>query len=261
MRMTRILICCAVLLCSCCLRAVTADAATEDTVTLRLDPAEIDVGVFYHGADIQVSAEVDECDGAVLVLEKGAEELTFNRKGRKAGIWLNVAQVTISGAPRVYLMASSGELSDICPETVQRQLGLGIASLRDRMKITSEKPLTGSEVEEYLKLKRETGTYDTEISINVAHASGNREQLSASLPIAATVPPGEYEVALYTFRDGQLTQRKTGNLVIRRVGLANLLASMAQDRAAAYGIMAILIAMLVGILMGVVFRSRPGSGH
>jgi len=39
------------------------------------------------------------------------------------------------------------------------------------------------------------------------------------------------------------------------------LTTMAFDHAAVYGIFAVLIAMLVGIVMGVVFHSRPGAGH
>ena len=132
-------------------------------------------------------------------MEAGTEEVTFNRKGRKAGIWLNLARVTISGVPRVYLMGSSKNLDAICSKETQQELGLGIASLRDRMVIESEKPLVEREAEEFLKLKKETGTYGTQIPVSLTPEADDREELSARLSIPATVPPGNYNIALYCF--------------------------------------------------------------
>lgn len=253
--------CCVLLFCLVAGAAYAARPASVDPIELQLSRDQIEVGVFYHGADVQVTADIPACDGAVLVLETGAEELTFNRKGKEAGIWLNVAQVVISGVPKVYLLASSKSLNEICSEDTQRQLGLGIASLRDRMKITSAKPLIGSEVEEFLKLKRETETYKTDLPATLTPTGTGSDRFSAHLIVPATVPPGTYRVMLYCFRDGQLSDKGMSELTIKRVGLTDLLASLAHERAATYGVLAIVIAMVVGIAMGIIFHSLPGSGH
>jgi len=245
----------------CLLSIGYTQVTPAEAATLQLEPAEIDVGLFYHGADVKVSAEVAPCDGAVVVMEAGAEELTFNRKGREAGIWLNVAQITISNVPRVYLMGSSKSLDQICSQATQRELGLGIASLRDRVKIDSEKPLVGSELDEFLDLKKKAGVYSQDVPVSLTPVAGDREALSATLSIPATVPPGEYNVVLLSFVNGQPVRKWTTSLVIRRVGLANLLTTLAYDRAAVYGVLAIAIAIVVGIVMGMIFHSRPGSGH
>lgn len=243
------------------LLGLSATAFGVKPIQLQLSPDDIEVGVFFRSADVMVSAEVEKCDGAALVLEEGNEAVTFNRKGRKAGIWLNVAQVTIAGVPKVYLLASSKEIDDLCSPELQKQLGLGIQSLRSRMKITCNEPLIGSEADEFLKLKHQGGTYHTSIPITLTPTGGAREHLSAVIPIPATVPPGTYHALLYCFTNGEVTQQATADLTISRVGLANLLASLAHEKAATYGVLAILIAMVVGIVMGVVFHSRPGSGH
>jgi uncharacterized protein (TIGR02186 family) len=236
------------------------ESETESTVTLNLAPTEIDVGIFYRGTRVRAEATVSECDGAVLVLEAEPEDVTLNRKGREAGIWLNVAQVTISNAPRVYILASSGELDDICSQAVQRDLGLGIRSLRDRMRVNCEKHLVGTEVDEFLKLKTRGGTYNTDIKIKLTPADKG-QKLAALLPVPATIPPGIYRVSLYCFKDGELTLRGSSDLTIRRVGVAEMMASLAHKHAAEYGVLAVIVAMVVGIVMGVVFHSLPGSGH
>jgi uncharacterized protein (TIGR02186 family) len=235
--------------------------ALESTVPLTLDPPEVEVGVFYRGTDLQIRADIPDCNGAALLLDADGDDVTLNRKGREAGIWLNVAQITVSGAPRVYLLASSKQLDDLCPEEVQRELGLGVGSLRDRIKVTSEKPLVGSEIEEFLKLKKLNGTYRTDDRIILTPEGEGRQSLYIRLPIPATVAPGVYRVALYCFRDGGLVCRGASEISIRRVGLADVMTKLAQKHGAEYGLLAIVIAMSVGIVMGIVFHSLPGSGH
>ena len=164
---------CALLICLALAVDGVEAAANIDPVIPRLSPEQIEVGLFYHGADVQVTADIPACDGAVLVLKAEEEEITLNRKGRVAGIWLNVAQVTISGIPRVYVLAGSKQLDDLCPEDVQLQLGLGFRSLRQRMKVASEKSLIGTEAEEFLK-----GSM-TDISLEQAPTGPGRRTLDA----------------------------------------------------------------------------------
>jgi uncharacterized protein (TIGR02186 family) len=236
-------------------------SADDSIVTLSLVPDQIKVGTFYRGARIHVSANVPICDGAVIVLEAGNEKVTLNRKGRVAGIWLNVAQVEVSNVPNVYILAASDKLENICSPFVHKQLGLGFDYLRGQMKFTCEKPLSGTEFKEFLKLKTSGGTYNLDININLEDDGPGRQEVSAVLPVPATVPPGTYNVLLYCFVDGKPVHRGTAELSIERVGLAHLMADMAYNKSALYGVMAIVVAMLVGIGMGVVFNSRPGSGH
>lgn len=252
---------CSVLLCLGVAGLHAEVPAFDSTIALQLAPPEIEVGVFYRGTDLQVEGDVPDCDGAVLVLEADSDEVTLNRKGREAGIWLNVAQVTVSGAPKVYLLASSKRLDDLCSEGIQRELGLGIKSLRDRLTVTCTKPLVGTETEEFLKLKKQSGTYNTDIDLILTSMNGGHQKLSALLPIPATVAPGCYYVALYCFRNGELVSRGMSELNIRRVGLVHIIATLAQQHAAEYGVLAIFVAMSVGILVGIIFHSLPGSGH
>jgi uncharacterized protein (TIGR02186 family) len=232
--------------------AAAEPAVDESLVTLTLSPEQIHVGTFYRGAEVDVSAPVAECDGAVIILAS---------EGRVAGIWLNVAQVTVSNVPEVYLLGASDKLEDICSPEARRRLGLGMDYLREQMKFTCDKPLTGTEFDEFLRLKSKGGTYNMNIKAELTPAGSGMQKLSAVLPIPATVPPGEYQVLLYCFRDGEPVERGMATLTIEQVGFARLMSDLAHKRAALYGVLAILIAMLVGIGMGIVFNSMRGAGH
>jgi uncharacterized protein (TIGR02186 family) len=244
------------------MNAFGADGASVDTLVRPiLAPDTIDVGTFYDGAEVKVSADVPECDGAVLVLEAERDVIKLNRKGRVAGIWLNVAQVTVQNVPKVYILAASNELENILSPDERRKARFGSEYLRDQIRFVSDKPLTGKEFDEFLKLKTDDGTYKMDVGIDLTRTQPGRIRLSATLPVAATVPPGSYRVLLYGFKHGDQICRGEAVLTVKRVGLARLLANLAHEHAAAYGLIAVVVAMAVGIIMGVIFDSLPGSGH
>jgi uncharacterized protein (TIGR02186 family) len=252
-----------VLVCLLCAAAsLGAETASGDSLfAVTLTPDTIEVGMFYSGTEVSVSAEIPDCGAAVLVLEAGSEEIRLNRKGRVAGIWLNVAQVTARNVPKVYILASSGRLEDICSPEMQRELRLGPDYLRREIEFSCEKPLTGSEFDEFLKLKTGNGTYDMDVGIDLKPAESGMMKLSADLMIAPTIPPGTYNVMVYCFSGGNPVYRGSSELTVERIGLARLMVKLAHDHPAIYGILAVAVAMLVGIVMGVVFDSLPGSGH
>jgi len=235
--------------------------ADENQDSLKIVPDQIRIGTFYHGTEIQVSANVAACDGAVIILEGSEEKVELNRKGREAFIWMNVAQITISGLPQAYIMAASDKLDNICSKETQEKLSLGLESLRPQMEVHSDQSLTGEEFDQFLKLKNHNGTYDTNNKINLKSVSSGRQEISSILPIPSQMSPGTYKIHLYCFRQGNLVQGEIGSLKIERVGLPELMINLANKHAAVYGLLAIVIAMAVGIIMGFIFSSLPGREH
>lgn len=236
-------------------------AFSDTSLILKLSPDKIDMGIFYNGTEVKATADIPICDGAVLVLEAGQEEMNMNRKGRVGGLWLNVAHIKVQNAPKVYILAKSGNLDNICPPEARRELRIGPEYLRRHIRFICDEPLKGSEFDELLNLKTETGTYKLDIDINLDSVGQDAMRLSAVLPVAPTMPPGVYDVVLYCFKDGVPIQGGTARLTIERTGLARLLANLADNRPALYGLLAIAVAVSIGIIMGVIFSSVRGSGH
>ncbi len=232
----------------------------ENPIKLSVVPDHIRVGTTYHGTEVLFEANIPRCNGVVVKLEGRDNEVTLNRKGRVAVLWLNVAQVIVKNAPQAYILAASDKLANICSREMQQRLGLGLESLRKRITFESEKPLIGSEFEEFLRLNEHSGLYNTNIQIELKPAAGDREELSVTLPIPSVMPPGEYVIQLYCFEHGSLMQKTEAQLSIEKVGLPLLISTLAQEHAALYGIAAIIIAMMAGITMGVVFSLRAGRG-
>lgn len=232
-----------------------------EAVTMEVVPQSIEVGLFYHGAEVRVNAGIPQSDGAIIKIEGVPGEIVLNRKGKLGFIWLNVAQVTVKNAPQVYILASSGALNDICTAEDRERLGLGFEALRGRISFESRKPLKGSEFEEFLKLKRHSGTYHEARRIDLGRAGEGRQEVSAVLLLPAGIPPGEYGVRLYCFSRRTLTAEAAADLFVEKVGVPLLMTDLAHRYGAAYGALAVVIGMAAGILIGLVFGSRRRGRH
>jgi uncharacterized protein (TIGR02186 family) len=236
-------------------------SGAEDDVVLMANPDHIEINAFYNGADVMISAIVPECDGVVLGLEGKAEQMVFNEKGRLGLFWTNLAKVTVKNSPRIYLLSTSGELPNICPESRLHKLGLGYKALKRNVQFQSTKPLTGKEFEEFVKFEKEKGLYGIVSRIRFESTADGRHVFSTIVHVPPIVPPGEYEVLVYSFKDGELSHRASRDFRITRVGLPRVMKTLAQDRPALYGILAVIVAMAGGLVVGLVLSPKRARGH
>jgi uncharacterized protein (TIGR02186 family) len=225
-------------------------------IKLTAAPDHIQVGTFYHGAKVRVTADIPLCDDVVVKMEGQDEKLTLNKRGRVLGVWLNVAQVTVRNAPQAYILAASDELGNICSREKREELGLGFDALGRRMTFTSDRALTGSEFDDFLMLKEHSGTYSMSTDIDLRPANGHRQELSAVLPVPSAMPCGTYTVRLYCFEHGSVIEDAVARISIEKVGLPRLMTALAFQHPSAHGILAILAALAAGITMGFIFNSR-----
>ncbi|MGD8414528.1 MAG: TIGR02186 family protein, partial [Candidatus Latescibacterota bacterium] len=230
-------------------------------VAMSVDPEAINIGTFYHGTTVRVAAQTPICEGVIVTIESGEKTFILNRKARVGFLWMNVAKVTIEGAPEVYVLASSADVEAICSAKDREKLRLGVESLKGITSVSSDSPVTGEEFDEFIKLKRHTGEYNDDITIDIESGGEEMQSVTAELPLPSVTPSGSYKVSLYCFNGEKLVETATDELKIEKVGLPRLEAKLAHEHAAAYGIAAILVAMVTGITMGAIFTSRGGGGH
>ncbi len=230
--------------------------ADAGAIKLTVVPDHIQVGALYHGATVRVNADVPPCDDVVVEIEGKHEDVTLNKRGRVLGVWLNVAHVTVKNAPQAYVLGTSGELADICSQEEQAELGLGFDTLKRTITFTSDKPLTGLEFDQFVKLKEHSGTYAVSTDVDLSPVDGNTQELSAALPIPPAMSCGQYTLRLYCFAHGRLVEDAAARISIETVGVPRLITALAFEHPAAHGIVAILAALAAGITMGIVFNPQ-----
>jgi len=223
----------------------------------EVDPDLIRINAFYKGTNVHVRADLPrDCDGAAVKIQGEDEALELNRKGRVSIFWLNVDEVIVSNAPGIYMINSTGSLDRICTPGDRVKRTLGYKALQDRIHIQSRKELSGTEFSEFVALKEHNGSYQRLTTARLVHDAAGGTGLEAVFHIPPVMPSGNYQIQLYCFKNLVFMGQSAAGFRVEKVGLPNSLYSLAYNHAAAYGVLAILIAMATGIVMGLIFGSR-----
>ena len=83
--------------------AWAGDASPE----IQVWPDVVEIGAFFNGHEVKIIGKIPQ--GAQAVIEITGQTATEHlmRKGRRGGLWMNVGEVEVQGAPSVYLAAST----------------------------------------------------------------------------------------------------------------------------------------------------------
>ena len=227
----------------------------------KIVPDLIEVGTFFDGTKILVGAEIPQCDGVVIKLSEDGKETTLNMKGKKVFFWMNVARVDVNNAPGIYILSSTGKLEDICSKDVLKSELIGYDALKEKIDFKSNESLTGNEFEEFIKFKEKDGSYKITLSVKTGVDTEGRGIFNGQLDIPSFIPPGEYSVDIFCFRDKKLLDKWSDKIVVKDVELPLLIINLAKNSPALYGVIAIIIAMAAGIIIGLIFARKKEGSH
>ncbi|OGP72457.1 MAG: hypothetical protein A2Y80_10955 [Deltaproteobacteria bacterium RBG_13_58_19] len=225
---------------------------------LLITPEQIDIGTFFQGVQVQITGEIPKGSEAVVEIIGGTQAEHLMRKGRRLGLWMNVGEIEVHHAPSLYLAAATDPrlLSPSRNET-----SWGFAALKKRLSFSGQMQ-AGEEVQlfqQFLELKESEGLYDASTKIQRISSSGGGPPLvRTTFWLSGRVKPGNYRVCLSVIhQDGKVAQ-KCADLPVRAVGFPALLSSLAYQHEALYGILAVVIAIVTGYLMGLLFGGKGG---
>ena len=182
------------------------------------------------------------------------------RKARHWDLWMNSGEVDIDNAPLLYIAFSSD------PALLDHTNGdfpWGYAALEKVATFTGRlKPVEDNTIfEEFIQLKERDKLYHLYPGGLQLTKPGSGEMLAqASLHLPSRIKPGTYHVTLWIVKDGKIQEKRTTTFDVKLRGLPAVLQSMAKNHGVAYGLLAVAVAMSVGLLTGLIFR-RKGGGH
>ena len=235
------------------------------TGDLMVVPERVEIDLSYNGANIEVGAEVPAGYEAAVRLMSRPERLELKKLGKKAGLlWMGAGTVIFENIPVVYQVLSTAPLADLEPPALRAQWMLGYESL-----IPDHAP--GADLRgELVGLKEHGGLFALregalmrrgESASLVAPGAEAPQRLRGTFRLPASAPAGDYSVDLIGFKDQRAVHLASATLHIEHAGAVKIMRHLALDHGTAYGGAACLIAIIVGLLTGVLFRSRSNEGH
>ena len=223
---------------------------------LNLLPNTVDIGTFYDGATVVIKGTIPQGTNAVVEVVGSEAAVHLLRKGRRAGLWMSVGEIEVTHAPSLYMLLSS---SPKIPELTGKETPWGYAALSRQVKFRGK--LTAGEqgkfFDEFMGLKKDELLY--RLLPGALKTGAPREgqvAISGKLPLPAKVPRGQYQVRLAVVKDGRLLAQKDTSLTVKMVGFPAWLFTMAQQQGALYGVLAVVIAIVTGFIMGVLFKGK-----
>jgi len=240
------------------LAAVLAVPSGAEAVSdkIHVTPNRVDIGAFFQGVDVALEGQLPSGAGAVVEIRGETIHQTLLRKGRRWGLWMSVGEIDVDNAPNLYLVMSSAPQ---IPELAGGQTPWGFASLKSQVNLKGALAPDENDnfLREFLELKKSEDLYNAlPGAITISDSPGGGATFTGNFSLPARVPPGKYLVQLSVLKDGQLMERKTAEVKVRMVGFPALFASLAYEHAAFYGILAVIIAIATGFIMGFLFKGK-----
>ncbi|HYZ33996.1 MAG TPA: TIGR02186 family protein [Crenalkalicoccus sp.] len=228
-------------------------AAQEAPLVAALSQSAVEVSTGFTGASLLVFGATGEPIGPgadeVLVVVRGpTRPVTVRRKVRALGlIWVNGPAATFENVPGFYAIAGTRPAWQLLPEAARQANGLGL----DALPLSSTGASGPAFRAALLALERGSGRW-LEDALPVEIEGARLFHVRVDLP--ASVPTGEYEVQVLLVRSRRLAAQVELGFYVERVGVADRIATVAEDEPLLYGIGCVLLAALAGWFGSVLFR-------
>jgi uncharacterized protein (TIGR02186 family) len=225
-------------------------AARAQALVADLTSHLVGITTGFTGASVVLFGATDGPGDVIVVVRGPPRDVAVRRKSRVAGIWINTRRVTFGDVPNYYAVASSRPLDEITTPAARQLYEIGLDELR--LKVVEGK----RRIEEFraalVRTQQKEGLFNREPG--KVNFLGER-LFRTTITLPANVPTGTYAVQVFLVRDKDVVSGQTTPLIISKVGVDAELFDFADRRAALYGFVAVIAAMMAGWLASLPFRN------
>lgn len=228
--------------------------------TVSVDPPEVVAGMLYGGTTVRVSARVQPGVTVAIVCRGENAPVALREKGKVLGVlWMNVGEVRYEEIPELYLLRTSTDLDHLAPASERERLDIGFAALRASI------PSGGGTDEdifgELVRLKQRDGLWETAVNTVAMRTDAEGTVVVTDFQLPVKAPPGTYRVLVFTFAAGRGELAGSAEFRIRQGGVPAFIAQLATGHGLLYGVLAVVVAVAMGLLTGFVFGLGSRKGH
>ncbi|MBT3070828.1 TIGR02186 family protein [Rhodomicrobium sp. Az07] len=228
-------------------------SATSDIIEAGAAQNQFYIEPSYDGTSVVLFGAVDrdrlknEPFDIAVTLRGPVQPVVVWKKDRRAGLWVNSQRLIFDGVPNYFAVLSTRPLADIAPLAERDRYGLGIDVLslpiRDEQKNPPSK-LTRSEFEAALVKQKNAAGLFVEEARAIDFFGVSLFRTKTFLPAAAG--PGLYVAHFYVLQGGKVIGDATARIRLRKIGIEARLSTTAADHPWLYGVIAVLLAAVVG---------------
>lgn len=237
----------------------SAHAHEEDIkheIVAALDDHVVAIDTGFSGSKVLLFGSILG-DGDVIIAIRGPSHREIVRKKeRMMGIWANKEQVEFSNTPAFYKVAASDQLAELLPASERQRLELGSDNVKpylapEYFRISTEKKDTFWDA--LIRSKKRDGLYgEATDKINFL----GKRLFRADIDFPSNVPVGTYLAYVYLVSNKEVVHTQVTPIIVSKIGVEAGIYDFAQRHSLAYGVIAVVIALVAGWLASVAFRKK-----
>jgi len=232
--------------------------ARDPILVPEISQHEVQLRQGFTGANLLLFGAILDPSGAragrdydiVVVLKGPTRSIVVREKQKVAGVWINADSTEFRSAPSFYAVASSRPIREIVDERTAAIYELGLSSLQlspiGAIDTAEQARFSAGLVE----LNRRHGLYDENPG-----AVQVKEQVlyQARIALPSSVPIGAYTAETFAISKGRVVTSAISRVVVRKIGVEGAIADFADRKSFLYGLFAVFISVLMGLLAGRLF--------
>jgi uncharacterized protein (TIGR02186 family) len=231
--------------------AAGATPANGAAVLADLSSHIIAIGGGFTGDSVVLFGSTDGPGDIIAVVRGPERDVTVWRKGKVAGLWVNAESLTFNNLPAFYAVVASRPVEQLIQPSVAALYKIGTPYLKYETASPTSPERARVFTDALIKEQRQAGLFVPDIG----RVTFLGERLfRATLSFPENVPTGTYLVQVFLIRNGDVVSGQTTPLVVSKVGLDAEISDFAIRQSAAYGVIAIAVALAAGWLASLPFR-------
>jgi len=206
----------------------------------------------FIGKEVIIFGILNDDQETIMTIKGPEKNALIQKKERILGFWFNTKKITYNQIPSIFFIASSNEIEDILPTSTIIKEELSFDYLLEN-KTSQRNFISDISLDtwksNFVRIKKNKNLFKEYKIENI-----DNKLFQTRIFFPAKSIPGEYKVNVYQIKDKLIINNKEKIITLKKSGIGNQIYNFAHKNAAAYGLFAIIFAVLSGFLAATLFR-------
>ena len=206
----------------------------------------------FTGKEVIIFGILNDGQETIMTIKGPQKNAIIQKKERILGFWFNTKQITYNEIPSVFFIASSKNIEDILPAStiIKEELSFNylLENKTSQRNFISDVSLDNWK-DNFVRINKNKNLFK---KYNVEKIDNKLFQTRIFFPAKSI--PGEYKVNVYQIQNNLILNNKEKIITLKKSGVGSQIYNFAHNNAAAYGLFAIIFAIMSGFLAATLFR-------
>ena len=212
----------------------------------------IKIDTNFIGKEVIIFGILNDGQETIMTIKGPQKNAVIQKKERIFGFWFNTKQLTYNQIPSIFFIASSKNIEDILPAStiIKEELSFNylLENKTSQRNFISDVSLDNWK-DNFVRINKNKNLFK---KYNVEKIDNKLFQTRIFFPAKSI--PGEYKVNVYQIQNNLILNNKEKIITLKKSGVGSQIYNFAHNNAAAYGLFAIIFAIMSGFLAATLFR-------